>query len=141
MKKKIILFSFILFFSCSQKGSHSSYENKIPFFSLPNTNGKIIKSSDFPDRVLLIDFWASWCRPCRNENKNLVKLYNKYKSKGLSILSVSLDGIGHQKNPREDWLNAIKKDNLSWINVSDLNGWGSEVVELYNIRSIQEPFL
>ena len=84
----------------------------------------------------MLDFWASWCRPCRAENPNVVNVYNKYKNKGFTVYSVSLD----QK--REQWLNAISKDGLIWPNhVSDLQGWRSAAGAIYGINSIPKTFL
>ena len=92
-----------------------------------------LKLSDFRGKVVLIDFWASWCAPCRKENPNVVALYNKYKDKGFTVISVSLD------SKEEKWKEAIKKDNLIWPNhVSDLGGWRSKVSKLYGVSSI--PF-
>ena len=80
-----------------------------------------MKLSDHRGKVVLVDFWASWCGPCRRENPNVVKMYNKYKEKGFDILSVSLD-----KN-KDRWLGAIEKDNMTWHHVSDLKGWQNEL--------------
>ena len=92
-----------------------------------------MKLSDLRGNVVLLDFWASWCGPCRKENPAVVKLYEKYKDDGFTIMSVSLD-----KN-RDSWIAAIKKDNLSWPNhVSDLGFWSSRVPKMYNVRGI--PF-
>jgi len=139
--KKILIFLFTILCSCNQKGDISNYDNKAPLFSLPNTNNEIINLSDFQGKVVLVDFWASWCKPCRNANKKLVPLYENYKSKNFEILGVSLDGEKNQKNPRQDWLNAIQEDSLIWNNVSELKGWGSRLVDLYNIRSIPHAIL
>ena len=110
-----------------------------PDFNLNNVDGKPISLSSLKGKVVLIDFWASWCRPCRAENPNVVKAYNKYNKKGFDVLSVSLDGMPQQQNAKQDWLDAIKKDGLIWKNhVSDLKGWSSEVVSLYGIEGI--PF-
>jgi thiol-disulfide isomerase/thioredoxin len=102
-----------------------------PEISLNTPEGKIVKLSELLGKIVLIDFWASWCVPCRKENPTLVKLYNKYKNKGFTILSVSLD---------EDvnaWKNAILTDGLVWPNhVSDLLGWKSSMINLYSIEAI-----
>jgi len=83
-------------------------------------------------KTVLIDFWASWCRPCRAENPNVVRVYNKYKDKGFDVFSVSLD------NRKGAWEKAIQDDGLVWNHVSDLNGWKSSVVSLYRFKGI--PF-
>ena len=105
-----------------------------PLLALPRMdNAETIRLSDLKGKVIYIDFWASWCGPCRKENPAVVKLYEKYKDEGFTIMSVSLD-----KN-RDSWIAAIKKDNLSWPNhVSDLGFWSSRVPKMYNVRGI--PF-
>ena len=93
--------------------------------------------SDIKNKLVLIDFWASWCRPCRLENPNFVKLYDKYHEKGLNIISVSLD----RENQKSRWIKAIEKDNLSWYNVSNLKYWQDPVALMYNISSIPATFI
>jgi len=83
----------------------------------------------------LVDFWASWCGPCRAENPNVVKVYNDFKSKNFTILSVSLD------NNKDKWLDAIKKDGLTWTHVSDLKYWQNEVAVQFGIQSIPASFI
>lgn len=114
-----------------------SYGQPAPNFTLPDVNKKPISLSEFKGKVLLIDFWASWCRPCRIENPKLVQLHNKYADSNFEILSVSLDGTQRQQNPREEWEKAIRQDNLTaWFHVSELTGWETHVRELYNFNSI-----
>ncbi len=113
-----------------------------PNFTLNDINGNPIALSSLKGKVVLIDFWASWCRPCRAENPNVVRLYNKYKNKGFDVLSVSLDGMPRQQNAKEDWLTAIQQDGLVWKNhVSDLKGWQSSVVPQFNIEGIPYTLL
>ena len=129
--KKILVFLSIIFFSCNPKGDVLNYEKKAPLFSLPSVNNEIINLSDFKGKVVLIDFWASWCGPCRRENPNLVKLYKKFRKKDFTILSVSLD------NNADAWKKAINKDGLLWPNhVSDLLGWESPLTKIYKFNEI-----
>ena len=106
-----------------------------PDFTQNSDKGESIKLSDFRGKVLLVDFWASWCGPCRRENPHVVKLYNKYKEKGFEILGVSLD------SKKDRWLTAIEQDKMSWYHVSDLKGWSNEAAKLYNVTSIPHTIL
>ena len=106
-----------------------------PEFSQADPNGKEIKLSDFRGKYLLIDFWAAWCGPCRQENPHIVTAYNKYKDKNFEILGVSMD------QTREAWLAAVEKDGLTWPQVSDLKYWRNEVAQLYAVRSIPQNYL
>jgi len=109
---------------------------KVPDIALPNPQGDTIKLSSLEDDYILLDFWASWCQPCRQENPNLVENYNEYKDQGFEIYQVSLD------RNRKSWVNGIQKDNLDeWIHVSDLNYWNSMVVDLYDLESIPANYL
>jgi thiol-disulfide isomerase/thioredoxin len=116
--------------------------NQAPDFTLPDLNGKLLSLSDLKGKVVLIDFWASWCGPCRRDNPKLVKLHEKYSGANFEILSVSLDGRTNQKDSRKAWTDAIKKDNLSnFIHVSELTGWNTKARDLYNFNSIPHTVL
>lgn len=106
-----------------------------PEISLPDPNGKILSLSALRGKLVLIDFWASWCKPCRVENPNVVALYNDFKAKGFEILGVSLD------SDKQKWLNAIKDDKLTWYHISDLRNWESQAAADYGVRSIPATFL
>jgi peroxiredoxin len=108
-----------------------------PAFTQNDTTGKAVNLADFKGKYVLVDFWASWCGPCRAENPNVVVAFNKYKAKQFTILSVSLD----QPTGHDAWIKAIAKDGLTWTHVSDLKFWDNAVAKLYGVRSIPQNFL
>lgn len=106
-----------------------------PDFELPSPDGQMVKLSDLRGKYVLIDFWAAWCKPCRAENPNVVRLYNQYKDKGFEVFGVSLD------RTREDWIKAIADDKLTWTHVSDLKYFNSAAAELYKIDAIPATYM
>ena len=106
-----------------------------PEIELPNPDGRIVKLSDLRGKYVLIDFWAAWCKPCRQENPNVVRLYNQYKDKGFEVFGVSLD------RTKEDWVKAIADDGLTWTQVSDLKYFNSVAAELYQIDAIPATYM
>jgi len=108
-----------------------------PDFEQADTLGHKVRLSSFRGKYVLIDFWASWCGPCRQENPNIVNVYNKYKDKNFTIIGISLD----RQDGAFNWLNAIRTDHLAWTQLSDLKFWNNAVAQLYFVQSIPKNFL
>jgi len=106
-----------------------------PELSLPGQNGEIVRLSDLKGRVVLIDFWASWCGPCRKNNPHLVRLYHKYHERGLEIYGVSID------DNMSSWKQAVQHDQLEWVQVNDSKGWDAPSTILYGVDAIPASFL
>jgi len=125
-----------------EKATKAGQEPKVPQVgdmapevALTTPDGSTVTLSSYKGHYVLLDFWASWCGPCRGENPNVVAAYNKYKDRNFTILGVSLD------NNKDAWQKAITTDGLAWSQVSELKGWSSSVAATYGIRSIPQNFL
>lgn len=119
-----------------QQADKSWVGKQAPEIAMPDPNGNVVKLSSYRGKYVLVDFWASWCKPCRDENPTVVAAYNKYKKKNFDILGVSLDNPGG----KDKWLAAIKKDNLAWTQVSELKGWETSAVVVYGFGQEGIPY-
>lgn len=125
----------LIIFSSVTVSAQLKYGRPVPEIELPNTKDSIIRLSSLKGKVVFIDFWASWCAPCRAANPYIEKLYKKYKADGLEVFAVSLDV------KKDTWLKAIKKDKLTYTHVYDVDGWNSKVAGLFYVDQLPTNFL
>ncbi len=123
-------FSFLLTTQAQPRQGMDAYE-----IALPTASGDTIRLSSLKGKVVLLDFWASWCGPCRSSNKVLTKLYPKYKDKGFEIFAVSMD------NDKQDWENAIKKDKVNWLQVNAPGGWENPTALQWRVEALPTSYL
>lgn len=132
--KKYFLFTLVLFATLQIKAQlKQGYD--APDIALPSVNGDTIRLSSLKGKVVLLDFWASWCGPCRSSNKELIKLYSKYMAKGFEIFGVSIDA------GRKNWLKAISKDKINWLQVNDPGDWNAKIVAQWGLYGIPTSYL
>lgn len=133
MKRFLNLAILLLFFNVTQ--AQSKVGQKAPDIALPNVTGVVKKLSEHVGKVVLVDFWASWCTPCRKNNPNLVRLYSKYKDKGFDIFGISID------EDKASWKKAITTDKMSWTHVIENGGWDGPVASAWKIQQIPSSYL
>ena len=136
MIKHRVIFTFLIglpFFTIA--GAQPRQGQMATEIALPSAKGDTLRLSSLKGKVVLLDFWASWCGPCRSSNKQLVKLYSKYKNKGFEILGVSLD------DDRSKWKSAIMKDKITWLQVNEPGGWEAKTARIWDISAIPTSFL
>ena len=132
---KPVFLAFMLSSSMLSLFSQAKQNEVAPELSLPSPDSQIIHLSDLKGKVVVLDFWASWCEPCRTNNPHLVKMYKKYHDKGLEIFSVSLD------TSASSWKQAVTQDNMEWLQVNDNKGWNAPSAIAYNVEGIPSLFL
>ena len=133
--KKLIPVLGLIFLTCiSQAQVANITDPRLPI-KLPTVKGDSLTLASLKGKVILLDFWASWCGPCRSANRQFVKLYAKYKSQGFEIFSVSLD------EEKQDWKKAIAKDKITWLQVIDPRGWDAQTAIAWNISQLPTTFL
>lgn len=129
------------FIALKEAEERVSIGKKAPNFKSTTPDGETITLDEIRGKATIIDFWAAWCGPCRRENPNLVRVYEKYHDKGLEIIGVGLDGRSNQPDPKQSWKKAIEDDNLTWHQVSNLMYFRDPVAELYNVNAIPAAFI
>lgn len=133
MKNSVITIAFI--FSGFIARAQMKIGDMSPDINLPNAKDSVVSLSSFHGKVVLLDFWASWCSPCRALNPGLGKLYSKYKQKGFEIFAISID------NKKSAWLKAILQDKIKYTQVNDKAGWNSLIAEKYHVEEMPSSFL
>ena len=133
MRPSFFLLSFFLAVSVAR--SQVNFSAVLPDIALPAAGGDTLRLSSLRGKLVLLDFWASWCGPCRVANKGFVKLYEKFHDKGFEIYSVSLD------EDRDEWLKAVKKDKIQWLQVIDNRGWEATTARQWNIFALPTSYL
>lgn len=143
MRSYIFLFLItILSSSCKQEPQKplvfgTNIGDYAPTFTAKTPEGTDLSLGDVKAKLVILDFWASWCGPCRRENPNVVKMYNKYHERGLEIVGISLDKAGQKQR----WVNAIEQDKLTWRHLSNLKGWEEPIAQTYGVRSIPATYI
>ena len=135
LKKTVSLFILSLFAILANAQTQPDINDPRLEIALPKVNGDTLRLSSLKGKVILLDFWASWCGPCRSSNRQLVKLYSRYKNKGFEILGISLD------ENKKDWIKAINKDKITWLQINDAGGWDAKTAIDWNIFQIPTSFL
>jgi len=135
LQMKKIIFTLIFLMSAFFSNAQLRVGSLAPEISLPDTRDSIIKLSSLRGKVVLVDFWASWCMPCRAANPSIVRLYKKYKEKGFEVLAVSID------TKKDAWLRAIRQDKMTYTQVNENTGWSSTTAEKYFVEQIPTSFL